>query len=375
MKQNIKNTDVVFDLFFGDGGKGRFVDLFAESGSYEYVARFQGGNNAGHTLIVNGTKYVLNTLPSGVLHPKIKNIIGNGVVVDPINLLKELSQFEKDSLIGRLFISTKAHIILPKHIHDDKVKSQEKIGTTGRGIGPTYAAKSNRTGLRIEDKDSLVEVFGEEVMRSLEPYITETASLLQQASGNILLEGAQGTFLDVDHGTYPFVTSSNTTIGACFTGTGLNHKNIRTVYGITKAYSTRVGNGPYRTEILNPQEAERLRKLGNEFGATTGRPRRVGWLDIDLTKQACLLNGVDEVIMTKLDVLDTYEEIPVFANGTWKTFKGWNKSTYGIRELRKLPDNAFRFINEVEDLLETPISFISTSPERDDVINNTKVVW
>lgn len=377
MKQKIKNADVVLCTTFGDSGKGRFVDLFCESGNYEYVVRFQGGNNAGHTLVVGGVTYKLNTLPSGVLHPNLKNIIANGVVVNPESLIKEISQFPEDSLKGRLFISDKAHAILPIYIYEDIVKSQDKIGTTGRGIGPTYAAKSNRTGIRMGEKDKLEEVFGKEIVRFLEPYIVYSATeMLQKSDGNILLEGAQGTFLDIDHGTYPFVTSSNTTIGACFTGTGLNHKNIRTVYGLSKAYSTRVGNGPYATEILDETQAERLRKLGNEYGTTTGRPRRVGWLDAVLTKQACLLNGVDKLIITKLDVLDSYDSIPVcveyncMGEAVYENFEGWKHqgTTFGVRDWDKLPENARRFIGAIQDLVGTEISHISTSPEREDVI-------
>jgi adenylosuccinate synthase len=411
-------ADLIVGLQWGDEGKGKIVDLLAQK--YDIVARYQGGHNAGHTIVVDGTKYALHLIPSGVLNPEAKNIIGNGVVVSLDALLKEMKQF--DSLENRLFISDSAHMILDHHILIDqareKLRGKNAIGTTGRGIGPTYSDKISRQGFTIgmlKDIPKLTQrILGyfqlnqayfsaleiptmteEEITAKLEnyanqilPYVKNTTTYVWDSlkeNKKVLLEGAQGTLLDIDHGTYPFVTSSSTiSAGACI-GLGLSPKDLGNVIGIAKAYATRVGNGPFPTEQEN-ETGEKLRKQGHEFGTTTGRSRRCGWFDAVAVKHASRLNGCDSISLMKLDVLDGFEKIKVCtayeyngekidyipkdlenANPIYEEFDGWEK-TEGIREFDKLPENAKKYIQKLEELTETKVSLISTSPERDDTI-------
>ena len=369
-------ADVVLGLQYGDCGKGKIVDYLAKN--YDYVVRFHGGNNAGHTLIVNKKRTALHSLPSGILHNHTYNVIGNGCVIDPMQLAKEIEEHGGvSSLNGRLFISHAAHVILPSHIVEDQA-GKERIGTTGKGIGPTYAAKMQRTNFRMEDfeEGKLDELFEQSVISLIKPFICDTKALLwnaERSGANILLEGAQGTLLDIDHGTYPYVTSSNTTIGSALTGTGLNHKMIRKVIGVTKAYCTRVGEGPFPTEQKN-EFGDRLRNIGAEFGTATGRPRRCGWLDVPDLRYARNINGVDELAVTKIDVLDKFEVIPVGVmklpkdGMSYYDMKGWGSYTKGIRDFSNLPDNAKKYIEMISSGVNAPVKYISTSPEREDMI-------
>jgi len=373
----IMPADVVLGLSYGDEGKGKVVDYLAKN--YEYVVRFHGGNNAGHTLVVNGHRIAVHALPSGVLHPHVNNVIGNGCVIDPEQLVKEINQVGASSLVGRLFISHAAHVILPTARTEDQATGK-KVGTTGRGIGPTYAAKMHRTGLRMENlaKGELDSLYPEGTLDVIKPFVSDTTSLLQMAvksGANILLEGAQGTLLDIDHGTYPYVTSSNCTIGGALTGTGLNHKAIRKVIGVVKAYTTRVGEGPFPTEQKN-EIGDKLREVGGEYGTTTGRNRRCGWLDYNDLRRACELNGVDEVVITKLDVLDEFKMIPVGYRGfqnsreeiVYCDWNGWNRPTKGLRDKTLLPQDALNYIQHIAAVAMAPVTYISTSPEREDMI-------
>lgn len=369
-------VDVVLGLQYGDEGKGKVVDYLAKN--YDYVVRFNGGNNAGHTLIVNKHRVALHALPSGILRSHTYNVIGNGCVIDPVQLAKEIEEHGgASSLRGRLFISHAAHVILPSYIAEDQA-GKERIGTTGKGIGPTYSAKMQRTSYRMEDLEEgkLDDIFSEGVISLIRPFVCDTKALLwnaERSGANILLEGAQGTLLDIDHGTYPYVTSSNTTIGAALTGTGLNHKMIRKVIGVTKAYCTRVGEGPFPTEQKN-KDGDMLRNLGNEFGTTTGRPRRCGWLDVPDLRYARNVNGVDEVVVTKLDILDTLEVIPVGVmklpgdDVSYYNAKGWKTTTKGLRDASQLPAAAKEYINAIASGINAPVKYVSTSPEREDMI-------
>jgi adenylosuccinate synthase len=364
-------ADVVLGLQWGDEGKGKVVDYLAKN--YDYVVRFHGGNNAGHTLVLNGKRNAVHALPSGVLHPHVYNVIGNGCVVDPFQLAKEIEEHGgPSSMKGRLFISHAAHLITPTTVAEDRA-SGSKVGTTGRGIGPTYAAKMQRTGFRMQDLEEgkLDEMFGNDICRLIKPFICNTHELLRNAvasNANILLEGAQGTLLDIDHGTYPYVTSSNCTIGGALTGTGLNHKAIRKVIGVIKAYTTRVGEGPFPSEEDN-DIGDRLREIGGEYGTTTGRNRRCGWLDMINLRYACSLNGVDDLVVTKLDVLDSFKAIPVrVSSSTYYNAPGWATSTKGMQDKNQLPENAKKYIEMISSSLKTNVSHISTSPERKDMI-------
>lgn len=364
-------VDVVLGLSYGDEGKGKIVDYFAKC--YDYVVRFHGGNNAGHTLTINGNRTSVHALPSGILHPHVNNVIGNGCVVNPVQLVTELEKHGGSrSFVGRLFISDAAHLITPDNIELDK-STGSTIGTTGKGIGPTYSGKMKRSNFRMADlaEGKLNDIFGKTLCEIISPFVCNTQRLLTTAvksGAQILLEGAQGTMLDIDHGTYPYVTSSNCTIGAALTGTGLNHKAIRKVYGVTKSYSTRVGNGPFPTEQKNDL-GRKLREIGGEYGTTTGRERRCGWLNLGELRYACSLNGVDELIVTKLDVLDTFEKIPVFMGANeYFNFEGWNSTTKGLRDKNKLPENLLKYINAIKLNTQIPVTYISTSPEREDII-------
>ena len=411
-------ADLIVGLQWGDEGKGKIVDNLAQS--YDYVCRFAGGHNAGHTIVVDDKKYALHLIPSGVLNPKAINIVGNGVVLSPKDFIKEMSQFE--NLKGRLFISDKAHLLLPYHSEIDRaresLRGKRAIGTTGKGIGPAYGDKVARVGHRVgELKDTkklatkIVEYFETnqvifEAMgvktpeyeallselnsykEALEEFITDTTLLLWGAIDNnkkILLEGAQGAMLDIDHGTYPYVTSSTTVSAGACSGLGLNPKDIGRVTGIAKAYCTRVGNGPFPSEDLG-DDGKRLRENGAEFGTTTGRPRRCGWFDAVAMRHSVRINGVDRVALMKLDVLDGFDEVKVCTayrigdeiidyfpydlegvEPVYTTFKGWEKSK-GVRRFEDLPEEAREYILALEKLSNAKIGIISTSPEREDTI-------
>ncbi len=412
-------SDLIVGIQWGDEGKGKIVDLLAKD--YSYVVRYQGGHNAGHTIVVGEKKYALHLIPSGILYPHIKNIIGNGVVISPSALIKEMGQFG-ENLEGKLYISDKAHLILEFHELIDQAKELAKkgnaIGTTGKGIGPTYSDKISRNGFRVCDLlnvDTMMQKLKDYVegnrfvfeglkinipdlseMESklkiyadkLKPYIADTTQLIWSAldrGEKILLEGAQGSLLDIDHGTYPFVTSSTTiSAGAC-SGTGLSPKDIGNVTGILKAYCTRVGNGPFPTEDFG-SEGELLRKNGHEFGTTTGRPRRCGWFDAVAAKHACRINGCDDVAMMKLDVLDGFERIKVCVgyekNGEkidyfpsdatdltpiYQECKGWNNSS-GITDFEALEESTKEYVLFIEKLIGARISILSTGPERTQTI-------
>jgi adenylosuccinate synthase len=412
----LKKADLIVGIQWGDEGKGKVVDLRAKN--YDYIVRYQGGHNAGHTIVVDGIKYALHLIPSGILYNGCKNIIGNGVVIAPDALINEMKAFK--NLEGRLFISEKAHIIMPYHekidIAKERLRGKNAIGTTGKGIGPAYASKISRSGIRmgelrdlesatkkvqdfVDENSDFLKSMGVEVptdiketlqrwKSALEPFLVDSTKILWDAlegDKKVLLEGAQGTMLDIDHGTYPYVTSSNTTASGASSGTGLSPKDIGSVLGITKAYCTRVGNGVFPTE-LDDEHGERLRRNGAEFGTTTGRARRCGWFDAVAAKYACRLNGCDELALMKLDVLDGFDEIKVCVGyekdgettthypsdpssytPVYESFQGWN-SSFGVREYDKLPDTAKKYISALEDILKTKISLISTSPEREDTI-------
>lgn len=412
---------------WGDEGKGKIVDLLTES--VNAVVRFQGGHNAGHTLVTEQEKFVLHLVPSGILRENVECIIGNGVVLHLPALLKEISELEAKNIPvkARLRISNACQIILPSHIALDKAReaklADQAIGTTGRGIGPAYEDKVARRGIRLCDI-FLKDAFNEQVRTImnyhnflLEHYyqtdtidvdaaIEETTTIANQIKSmvcdvtelllthrtkdsNILFEGAQGTLLDVDHGTYPFVTSSNTTAGGAATGTGFGPLFFDYVLGISKAYSTRVGGGPFPTELLDDIGA-RLAERGNEFGSTTGRPRRCGWFDAVSARRAILVNSISGLCMTKLDVLDGLETIricigyrfndkqklipPITADELsqctpiYEEFEGWSTSTSGITQYADLPAAARKYLKRIEDLLEIPIDIISTGPERNETI-------
>lgn len=411
-------ADVIVGIQWGDEGKGKIVDMLAQK--YDMVCRSQGGHNAGHTIWVDGVKYVLQLIPSGILNPKAINIIGNGVVVSPSNILKEMSQF--GSLVGRLYISDKAHLNLSFHALIDqakeRLKGEKAIGTTGKGIGPTYSEKVSRNGFRAGDLlnpsklcDGILEYFEQnraifdvldiktptktELLNELEdyssklaPYITNTTNMVWKAleeNKRVLLEGAQGTLLDIDHGTYPYVTSSSTVSGGACTGLGLNPKDIGDITGIVKAYCTRVGNGPFPTEDFTDY-GKTMGEVGKEFGAVTGRKRRCGWFDAVAVRYASRLNGCDKLALMKLDVLDGFDKIKVCVaynyNGEridympsnmdnveaiYEEIDGWD-SVVGIRKYEDLPINAKKYIEKIEEITNVKVGIISTSPERDDTI-------
>ena len=411
-------ADLIVGIQWGDEGKGKMVDMLAQN--YDVVCRSQGGHNAGHTIWVDGVRHALHLIPSGVLNPKAINIIGNGVVLSPESIIIEMEQFE--GLEGRLFISDKAHLNLPYHALIDQAKERLKgdkaIGTTGKGIGPAYAEKISRTGFRVGEllnpeklasgiidyfeqskaifevleietpnKEELIELLTS-YKNKLAPFIANTTNMIWDALDNdkkILLEGAQGTLLDIDHGTYPYVTSSScVSAGAC-TGLGISPKDIGVVTGIVKAYTTRVGNGPFPSEDFT-EAGEKIADIGKEVGVTTGRGRRCGWFDAIAVKHAARLNGCDQLSLMKLDVLDGFEKIKICTsyevNGeiinympsdledvkpVYEEFAGWD-SVVGCREFDKLPENAKKYINKIEELTGVKVGIVSTSPERDDTI-------
>ena len=411
-------ADLIVGIQWGDEGKGKIVDRLAQE--YDMVCRSQGGHNAGHTIWVNGVKYALHLIPSGVLNPKAINVIGNGVVLCPAAIIKEMEQF--DGLEGRLFISDKAHLNLPYHALIDqakeKLKGDKAIGTTGKGIGPAYSDKINRVGFRVGEllnptklcgkiteyfeqnraifdvleiatpssAELLTELNG--YKEELEVYITNTTNLVWTAldeNKRVLLEGAQGTMLDIDHGTYPYVTSSSTVSAGACTGLGLNPKDIGIVTGITKAYCTRVGNGPFPTEDFGV-DGDTMADVGKEFGTTTGRKRRCGWFDAVAVKHAGRLNGCDQLSLMKLDVLDGFETIKICTayevNGevidyvptdledvkpVYEEIAGWD-SVVGVRDYDALHPNAKAYVSRIEEVTGVKVGIISTSPERDDTI-------
>lgn len=417
----MSKVDVLLGLQWGDEGKGKAVDFLAPK--YDIVARFQGGPNAGHTLEFDGKKHVLHQIPSGIFHPEILNIIGNGVVIDPIVFAREIKDLEPFGVDATktLVLSNKAQLILPTHKLIDKAlelaKGEEKIGSTLRGIGPTYQDKIGRHGLRIGDiiehdfqekynklkqqhlsllsalnldddfKDQEDRFFESlELMRKFR--IISTEYLINESlrdGKNILAEGAQGTLLDIDFGSYPFVTSSNTTTAGACTGLGIAPNQINEVFGIFKAYCTRVGSGPFPTELFN-QEGEDLRKMGNEFGATTGRPRRCGWLDLPALNYACMLNGVTQLFMMKADVLSGVKPVRICESyttnkGVTKEFPYAYNDSYtpnfrevpsweldGIPSYDQLPVNLHSFIQTIEEEVHVPISLISLGPDRKETV-------
>ena len=410
-------VNLIVGIQWGDEGKGKIVDMLAQN--YDVVCRYQGGHNAGHTIVVNGKKYALHLIPSGVLNKNALNIIGNGVVVSPNSLIEEMKQF--DDLKDRLFLSDKAHLILDYHSEIDKAKEKLKgknaIGTTGKGIGPAYADKINRAGFRIGElrnvnklmerieeyfkiNNSLFEILDIKIdlnkikeqlnlySEKLLPFITDTTQFVWQLlkeNKEILLEGAQGSLLDIDHGTYPFVTSSTTISGGACSGLGISPKDIGEITGIVKAYCTRVGNGPFPTED-NSEYGKKMGEIGKEFGTTTGRSRRCGWFDAVAVKYASRINGCDNLSIMKLDVLDNFDKIKIcigykynnkiidympsdLENVTpiYEEIDGWDK-TQGIREFNKLPLNAQKYLKRIEEVTATKIKIVSTSPDRDDTI-------
>jgi adenylosuccinate synthase len=417
-------TAVVLGAQWGDEGKGKIVDVLSER--FSVVARYAGGHNAGHTVIHGGQKFVLQLIPCGVLRPGCKGVIGNGVVLDPIAFLKEVAKLRGlgVEVDGRLFVSNRAQVILPYHrmieLAAESAPGRKRIGTTSRGIGPAYEDKMARSGLRVVDllntsllkthieaacgeKNAIAHaLFGTDPLdpekmyeeyaaaaEEVRPFVTDTGRLLHQtiaSGGSVMFEGAQGTMLDIDHGTYPFVTSSSATAGGAATGTGVGPTAIGTVISVTKAYVTRVGEGPFPTEIHDPI-GDQLRARGNEYGAVTGRPRRCGWLDIPLLRYSNLVNGAEWLVVTKMDVLDELEEIPICVGyqvdgkvsdeipadvqglerikPVYTTLKGWRASTEGITEFDKLPKAAQEYLRFQERESGAKIGMVSTGPDRD----------
>ena len=399
---------LVLGLQWGDEGKGKIVDALSEQ--IHAVCRFQGGHNAGHTIKVNDQQTVLHLCPSGALHPNVQCVIGNGVVLSLEALAKELKGLEDLGVTfeNRMHISNACSLILPSHIGIDKARDKkESIGTTGRGIGPAYEDKVARRAVRfgdlgdskvLKEKVTTLVNYHNKVLENLynvEPYSIEKILLeldsfkylydnyssdvqdvvykWSKEGHSILFEGAQGSLLDIDHGTYPYVTSSNTTAGGVSTGIGVGPKFIDKIVGISKAYTTRVGEGPFLTELFD-DNAEMLAKRGHEFGATTGRPRRCGWLDLVALKKAIFLNSVTDLCLTKLDVLDSFNSIDVCieydnrGDPVYKNFPGWMSKTEGINDFNNLPENAKSYISFIEDFIGCSASIISTGPSREQTI-------
>jgi len=405
-------VDVLLGAVWGDEGKGKVVDYLTPQ--YDVVCRFQGGSNAGHTIKFNGETNVLHLIPSGIFNDNCVNVIGNGVVIDPIELLKEIKMLEDKGIDvkSRLIISTKAHLILPLHKVADKEieesKGESKIGSTLKGIGPAYTTKVARNGIRVGDifsesfEKDLQYIYSElnllkenkdffSACRELKEYtILDTSYYLDQSLSegkSILAEGAQGALLDVDFGTYPYVTSSNTTVGGVVTGLGIPATKINKVIGIFKAYTTRVGSGPFPTELEN-EIGEELRVKGFEYGATTGRPRRCGWLDLPLLKYSCMINGITELHMMKLDVLSYFDSVEVateYVVGGKKTniipfdlndvseivyqkFEGFQSDLQNLNNYEQLPESCKKYISFIEDYLKIPIKLVSVGANRGDTI-------
>jgi adenylosuccinate synthase len=415
---------VVVGAQWGDEGKGKLVDVLAERA--DMVVRYQGGANAGHTVVTGETQFILQQIPSGILHPQVTCVVGNGVVLDPDQLFTELDQLSGKGIetTGRLFVSDRAHLVLPYHkLLDAATEMSQKIGTTGRGIGPSYEDKYGRRGIRVGDlrhldctrpvlaervdrANRLLEMMGSTERASLDahvallerwaprllPLAADTGLSVHRAvreGRRVLLEGAQGSLLDVDHGTYPFVTSSNTTSGGAAVGAGIGPTAIHGVLGVVKAYTTRVGNGPLPTEA-DDADGERLRELGGEFGAVTGRPRRCGWFDATVVRYAVRVNGLTGLAVTKLDVLDTFAQIKVGTayrldgescdempsevdllgrvQPVYEVLPGWQRSTEDARKLADLPTEARRYLDRLEQLSGAPIRYVSVGTRRDQII-------
>jgi len=424
MFDSVQRTVVVVGAQWGDEGKGKLVDVIAESA--DWVVRYQGGANAGHTVHIGDVTVVLHQIPSGILQPGVRCAIGNGVVLDPDTLFEEIDQLVKDGVDveGRLYVSDRAHLVLPYHkLVDSQSEASRRIGTTGRGIGPAYEDKVARRGVRVLDlrhparlrelvergvshANAQLSTFGskervnvESILSMLEPLAPRLLALAEdvgliihraiQSGAAVLLEGAQGSLLDIDHGTYPFVTSSTTTSGGAALGVGIAPTAIDAVLGVVKAYTTRVGNGPLPTE-MDEEMAGQMRKLGNEFGATTGRPRRCGWFDAVVVRYAARVNGLSDLAVTKLDVLDTIEKIALCTgydvNGerhtefpgditalegvrpVYEWFEGWKRPTNDARKLEDLPKEARKYLDRIEALVEAPITFVSVGTRRDQII-------
>ena len=424
-------VQIIVGAQWGDEGKGKIVDMLSEHA--DIVARYQGGANAGHTVCIGDKQYVLHLIPAGMFHPHITCVIGNGVVIDPVALMSEIAQLEAAgvSISGRLLISHNAHLIMPYHKQLDQIREQQttqRIGTTGRGIGPAYIDKFMRIGIRIVDlldrdllarklktninekNEILTKIYGEtkidvdaiiaeyqEFDKKIDEYVTNTSLFLNQAlrdGKRVMAEGAQGALLDVDHGTYPFVTSSNPTSGGACTGLGIPPTAVETVDGVVKAYCTRVGEGPFPTE-LNDATGERLRTTGHEFGATTGRPRRCGWFDAVALKYSAMINGIDRIAVTKLDVLDSFEEIKVCIGyehkgkrlksfptdlaslsgitPVYESYEGWKTSLADLTSYGDLPRNARKYLEALAHLTGTRLWLVSVGPRRDQTIHSPEV--
>ena len=404
----MSNNTLILGLQWGDEGKGKIVDALSEN--VFAVCRFQGGHNAGHTIKVDGVQTVLHLIPSGVLHRSVKCLIGNGVVLSLEAIKKEIKGLEEFGveIQNRLHISENCPLILPSHIKIDQVRDKDEfIGTTGRGIGPAYEDKVGRRAIRGGDlKDETLlrkkvsrlikihnkllkhfydsEPFSEdEILNNLlsfkdfaESFSINTTDLLMawaEEGKEVLFEGAQGTFLDIDHGTYPYVTSSSTTIGGVSSGLGIGPKHINNVIGVVKAYATRVGEGPFTTELFD-KDGDEIAKRGNEFGATTGRPRRCGWLDLVALKKAIFINSVDSLCITKADVLDTFENINVCIdydgeNPVYKSFEGWQEDTSQFSSYDELPQKLKDYIKFIEEFVNCKVSIISVGPSREQSIH------
>lgn len=424
-------VSVIIGTQWGDEGKGRIVDLLSENA--DFAVRFNGGNNAGHTIIVNGKKYPFHLIPSGILHPKTTAVIGNGVVLDLEVLTDEIKMLEDDGikLKGRFFISDRCHLILPYHKALDQAyenaRGKERVGTTGRGIGPVYSDKVSYNGLRIYElvrwdlfvekftfqtkiKNEILKTFGvseiniknelenfKKLREIIFPFVTDTFKLLQDAlkeNRKILMEGAQAVLLDVDFSAYPFTTASNTVPGAINTGTGIPVQKIGQVYGVVKAYTSKVGSGPFPTE-LKDSIGDGIRDRGKEYGTTTGRPRRVGWLDLESVKFAVEVSGVTEIVITKIDILSGVEKIkmgigyslptgpersrrvPYSSCGykelekvdvVYKEFPGWNEDISGVRKFKDLPKNCQEYVKFIEKFLGVKIPIVSVGPQREEYI-------
>ena len=420
----MQNVNVVLGAFYGDEGKGKIIDYL--SSNSKYAVRFSGGNNAGHSIEVDGKKFAFHLLPSGILNKNIKAILSNGVVIDPKVLLEEIDNLKKNGYkVDNLYISEKAHVIMPYHIMMDSLledaRGDNKIGTTKRGIGPAYCDKYERCGIRMEDfisnnfkdllkiniknKNIIFKAYGypeldfdsvyneyKEYAKKLKKYVTDTTTMLHTAiknNENILCEGAQATLLDIDFGSYPFVTSSNPTIGGVLTGTGIGAKYINEVIGVIKAYSSRVGEGPYVTEENN-ETGDMIRELGHEYGTTTKRPRRCGWLDILALNYAVMVNGLTSIAMNHLDTIGKLDKIKLcvaykyqgkivkdfrtnmdfLKNSTpvYEEFSGNFGDISNCKTYDELPDNAKKYIERIEELTNTPIKFIGTGAGRDNII-------
>jgi adenylosuccinate synthase len=424
-KLTVMGNAIVVGTQWGDEGKGKIVDLLTER--FDVVARYQGGHNAGHTVVIAGRQYVLHLIPSGILHPGKTCIIGNGVVVDPFAFHKEALQLEDFDLEGRLFVSNRAHLIMPYHMAVEAAEEERlgdaRIGTTSRGIGPCYEDKAGRRGIRLGDlahpelfekkvhenvllkNEILKSVYGaneldaESIYKTymaiapeILPFVEDTTQILDQAvraGKKVLLEGAQGTLLDVDHGTYPFVTSSSASAGGACSGAGLGPAAIDGVVGISKAYTTRVGAGPFPTELTD-EIGEHIREKGAEFGATTGRPRRCGWFDAVIGRYATAINGTTTLVITKLDCLDELDELKICTgyeyrgerltafphdidilaevSPVYETHSGWVQDTSASSRFEDLPDNTRKYLDRISELVEAEISIVSVGPGRNATI-------